>query len=204
VVDRPTNIGPVVSDGVPTSSSSSSSPSSSSSKELPPAKGGASGGASGGGDAPRDVAQQEQQQQQQLARGANRTAIFESTSNAGQRGQLKTGTITINDRSYTFRSGGYGNGNLPPGEYRVTPHMWNRTDSSYSVDGVGYTFALNDVYDPRVRATRTLLRIHPDGGVPGTLGCIGIVGDGGVQRRFRDDMRAEFARSGSGFTLTVR
>lgn len=148
--------------------------------------------------------QPEQKQQPWYGGGANRTAIFQATRNEGQRNQLKSGTITINDRAYTFRSGGYGRGNLPPGEYRVTPHMWSRSESSYSVAGVGYTFALSDKYDPRVGGTRQLLRIHPDGGVAGTEGCIGIVGDAETQRRFREDMRAELNRSGGSFTLSVR
>jgi hypothetical protein len=72
------------------------------------------------------------------------------------------------------------------------------------VGGVGYSFALNDAYDPRVRARRTLLRIHPDGGVEGTEGCIGIVGGAAVQRQFVADMRAQLARGGGSFALTVR
>jgi hypothetical protein len=37
-------------------------------------------------------------------------------------------------------------------------------------DGVGFSVDL----DPLFQTNRTLLRIHPDGNVPGTLGCIGI------------------------------
>jgi peptidoglycan hydrolase-like protein with peptidoglycan-binding domain len=136
--------------------------------------------------------------------GDNRTAVIEATSQTGQRNQLATGTITINGTPYQFRSGGYGRGNLPRGDYEITPHQWSRRDRSMSVDGVGYSFAMSDRYDPRVGATRTLLRIHPDGGVPGTLGCIGIVGDAATQRRFLADMRAELQRSGGRFTLSVQ
>jgi hypothetical protein len=71
------------------------------------------------------------------------------------------------------------------------------------VDGVGYSFALNNKYDPRVGATRSLLRIHPDGGNAGTLGCIGIVGNAAVQRQFRQDMLAELRRSGGHYKLRV-
>lgn len=149
--------------------------------------------------------EREQQKQAQAPAGENCTAIFESTTYAGERRQMKTGTITINGHGYPFRSGGYGNGNLPPGTYRVTPHMWSRSDASMSVGGVGYSFALNDAFDPRLRVRRTLLRIHPDGGVVGTEGCIGIIGNAAVQRQFLGDMRAQFARSrGGSFTLTVR
>jgi hypothetical protein len=117
---------------------------------------------------------------------------------------MMTGRITINNQTYDFRSGGHGRGNLPPGNYTVTPHLWDRSENSFSVGGVGYSFAMSDAYDSRVDATRTLLRIHPDGGVQGTLGCIGIVGNAATQRAFREDMRAEFSRSNNRFTLTVQ
>ena len=73
-----------------------------------------------------------------------------------------------------------------------------------SVGGVGYSFAMSDKYDSRVNGTRTLLRIHPDGGSAGTEGCLGIVGNADVQRRFREDMLAEIRRNGGSYTLTVR
>jgi peptidoglycan hydrolase-like protein with peptidoglycan-binding domain len=133
----------------------------------------------------------------------NRTAVIERTTQTGARNQMAHGEITINGNTYAFRSGGHGKGNLPPGDYTITPHLWNRSDRSMNVDGVGYSFAMSNKYDSRVRATRDLLRIHPDGGVAGTLGCIGIVGNGDVQRRFREDMRAELQRSGGRFTLSV-
>lgn len=140
------------------------------------------------------------------ARGSvpNRTATVDSVQNKGARNQLTTGRITINGNTYQYRSGGHGKGNLPPGSYTVTPHLWNRSDRSMNVGGVGYSFALSDKYDSRVDATRSLLRIHPDGGTPGTLGCIGIVGDGATQARFREDMRAELNRSGGRFQLQVQ
>ncbi|MEW5854658.1 MAG: peptidoglycan-binding domain-containing protein [Myxococcota bacterium] len=134
----------------------------------------------------------------------NRTAEFQSVSKAGQRNQMMTGQITVNGNTYTFRTGGHGRGNLPKGDYTITPHLWSRNDRSMNVGGVGYSFAMSDKYDPRVGGTRSLLRIHPDGGSAGTEGCIGIVGDAATQRRFREDMRAELARNGGRFTLTVR
>jgi hypothetical protein len=138
------------------------------------------------------------------ASGADRTANITNVSRAGRRDQLVTGNVTVNGHSYSFRSGGFGRGSLPPGPYTVTPHLWNRSDRSMSVGGVGYSFALSDKFDPRVGGTRRLLRIHPDGGTPGTEGCMGIVGDAATQRRFREDMRAELARNGGRFTLNVR
>jgi hypothetical protein len=117
---------------------------------------------------------------------------------------MATGTITVNGKTYSFKSGGAGKGNLPKGSYTVTRHMNTRTDKkSMMKDGVGYSFALNNKYDARVGATRTALRIHPDGGRPGTIGCIGIQGNGATQRQFRSDMNAELARNGGKYSLTV-
>jgi hypothetical protein len=135
--------------------------------------------------------------------GTNRTASFDSVRGPGTRSQMITGRITINGNTYNFRTGGHGRGSLPPGSYTISPHLWSRRDRSMSVDGVGYSFAMSDKYDPRVRGTRSLLRIHPDGGSAGTEGCVGIVGNGDVQRRFREDMRAELNRNGGRFTLQV-
>lgn len=135
--------------------------------------------------------------------GGNRTATFDSVRNAGARNQMVTGRITVNGNTYDFRSGGHGRGSLPPGEYNVTPHMWSRNTAGMTSGGVGYSFALSDKYDARVGDTRSLLRIHPDGGSAGTQGCIGIVGGADVQRRFVEDMRAELARNGGSFSLRV-
>src|SRR5689334_21913981 len=98
--------------------------------------------------------------------GKDRTATTEGTSKVGARNQMTTGKITINGHTYTYRSGGFGKGNLPKGDYKVTPHMWNRNTKGMVVDGVGFSFALSDKFDPRVGETRSLLRIHPDGGTP--------------------------------------
>jgi hypothetical protein len=72
-----------------------------------------------------------------------------------------------------------------------------------TVGDVGFSFALSDKYDRRVGGTRTLLRIHPDGGTAGTAGCIGIVGGKEVQAQFRDDLTAEIRRAGGKLRLTV-
>lgn len=134
--------------------------------------------------------------------GQEGKATFERVLTRG-RGQLVEGKITVNGNQYRFRSGGGGNGNLPPGTYRVTPHLNSRSDYSMSVDGVGYSFAMSDKFDPRVGQSRGLLRIHPDGGGPGTVGCIGIVGNGATQAQFRRDMNAAIRRAGGAYTLTV-
>ncbi|MBI4818148.1 MAG: peptidoglycan-binding protein [Deltaproteobacteria bacterium] len=133
---------------------------------------------------------------------ANKTASFDRVSKQG-RDQMVEGKVTINGNSYSFRSGGWGRGSLPAGEYKVTANAWNTRQEGMNVGGVGYKFNLSDKYDPRVGDTRTQLLIHPDGGTAGTRGCVGIVGDVATQRRFREDMRAELARNGGSFTLRV-
>lgn len=136
---------------------------------------------------------------------ANQTAVFDQVvRNAGRTNQMVQGRITINGNTYQFRSGGGGKGNLPKGDYKIERHRDYRKDASMSVGGEGYSFKMSDKYDPRVGATRTLLRIHPDGRGPGTIGCIGIVGDAATQRRFRADMLAELQRNGGSFNLAVR
>jgi len=130
-------------------------------------------------------------------------ATVDKITNKGARNQMTTGRVTINGHEYTYRSGGHGRGNLPNGDYKVTPHMWSRNTPGMVVGGVGFSFALSDKFDPRVGGTRTELRIHPDGGSAGTNGCMGIVGNADVQRRFREDMRAELNRRGGSFTLHV-
>jgi lysozyme family protein len=139
----------------------------------------------------------------QSGEGANRTATFDHVAGAGRRNQMVAGRITVNGHTYSFRSGGFGRGNLPPGPYTVTPHQWTRSDRSMSVDGVGYSFALSNSRDSRVGGVRDNLRIHPDGGTAGTEGCLGIVGNGALQRQFRADMRAELDRGGGRFTLHI-
>jgi len=133
----------------------------------------------------------------------NLTAQFEATSRAGQPRQMMSGRITVNNQTYDFCSGGHGRGYLPAGTYVVTTHRWDRSERGFSVGGVGYSFAVSDKYDTRVGDTRTLLRIHPDGGSAGTNGCIGIVGNASVQRTFREGMRAGLNRSSNRVSLRV-
>jgi hypothetical protein len=127
-----------------------------------------------------------------------------SYRNRGQLNQMTLGTITVNGRTYNFRCGGMGRGSIPFGDYDVTPHLWSRNEPpGMVVDGVGWSVALNDKWDDRVGDTRTELRIHPDGASEGTAGCIGIVGNGETQKRFREDIRAVFEQLGDGLTLRI-
>jgi RHS repeat-associated protein len=81
--------------------------------------------------------------------------------------------FTFNGVTYTAVSGNSRNTPLLPGLYKAS-FLRNRTESGY-VDPNGLGWSVN--LDPLFGTARTLLRIHPDGGPPGTLGCIGIKGD---------------------------
>jgi hypothetical protein len=135
--------------------------------------------------------------------GGHLRATVDRVRNRGARNQMTEGSITVNGNTYRYASGGSGRGSLPNGTYKVTRHLDSRSDRTMSVGGVGWSFALNDKFDPRVGATRSLLRIHPDGGNKGTIGCMGIQGDAATQRRFRADMLAELRRNGGSMQLTV-
>jgi hypothetical protein len=135
-----------------------------------------------------------------------RTDLVASISNVvnpGARNQMMEGTMNVAGTQYAYRSGGGGRGSLPPGTYVVTEHRPSRDTPGMTVGDVGFSFALSDKYDRRVGGTRTLLRIHPDGGTAGTAGCIGIVGGKEVQAQFRDDLTAEIRRAGGKLRLTV-
>lgn len=77
-------------------------------------------------------------------------------------------------------------GPLPPGRYRVSNFRSDRSDTAAMIrDGVSYSFNLDPIDGTKVYG-RSLFRIHPDGGVPGTLGCVGILGEANEQQRFKD------------------
>jgi hypothetical protein len=117
------------------------------------------------------------------------------------------GVLNIGNEQYNFRSGGGGEGYLPFGTYNIT-NCRIRTDignmPTIFINGFGYSCDLNDIQlDPRTGTSRDLLRIHPDGGGPGTIGCIGIVGDISTQQRFWDSIRLYTSAKGGSATITV-
>lgn len=68
------------------------------------------------------------------------------------------------------RSGGWGNGPAPEGVYKV--------EAARVVSGTGFKGTVTSWFAsivPKFTTSRTELGIHPDGGVPGTLGCIGVL-----------------------------
>jgi Mannosyl-glycoprotein endo-beta-N-acetylglucosaminidase len=134
---------------------------------------------------------------------AHVTASIAQVVNPGAPNEMIQGSLNVAGKPYEYKSGGYGRGDLPPGEYIVTEHRYSRDTPGMTVGDVGFSFALTDKYDQRVGGTRTLLRIHPDGGTAGTAGCIGIVGGKDVQKQFRDDMTTAIRQAGGQLRLVV-
>jgi hypothetical protein len=130
-------------------------------------------------------------------------AEFTNINNPNKINASADGVIVLNGNTYFFRSGGGGYGYLPAGTYTVTRGRLRNDVSSMMVDGYGYSFDLTDSYDSRVDRTRTLLRIHPDGGGPGTAGCIGIEGDKSTQERFYSDLNAQIKTEGGTYQIKV-
>lgn len=74
--------------------------------------------------------------------------------------------------SFEARSGPYGKGALPEGRYKGT-NLRPRTKKGMTCpDGTGWSVDVNTASGQG--NGRTDLRVHPDGNVQGTEGCIGI------------------------------
>ena len=78
---------------------------------------------------------------------------------------MKDGKIL---HKFSANSGGWGSGHLPFGEYKCHAA---RALPSNSPEGLG-TWIVG--LEPLFETNRYNLAIHKDGGVPGTLGCVGI------------------------------
>ncbi len=96
-------------------------------------------------------------------------------------------------------SGPHGLGRLPEGVY-MGSKLQKRTDKAMSCpDGAGWSLNL----DPTFKTTRDLLRIHPDGNVPGTLGCIGP-SCGAGQQTVHDALRGYFREGWTSIPVIVQ
>jgi hypothetical protein len=73
-------------------------------------------------------------------------------------------------RSWPAISGPWGKGSLPDGTYTIQRPMLTSEPSMKDSNGFGWKARL----EPSFSTERFGLLIHPDGGVTGTLGCIGI------------------------------
>ena len=87
---------------------------------------------------------------------------------------------------------------LPNGAY-MTNNYRERTDNvGFINDGVGFSIDLLPLFS----TNRTDLRIHPDGGFPGTKGCIGLSGEKSELQEFIDIV-TPFYLSGAKIKLNV-
>ena len=85
-----------------------------------------------------------------------------------------TGRLFFRNFEIAFKSGGYGKGAAPKGEYTAHSYMDIAKDfpnsDAYSKFGIGFFVRI----DAEFPSDRKDLGIHFDGNVPGTLGCIGL------------------------------
>jgi hypothetical protein len=95
--------------------------------------------------------------------------------NASHGDKRADGYLIIPSRAFVCEacSGSTSLAPLPPGRY-IGSNFRLRTDPKMTLDGVGFSVDLSDIWDPATRRARSALRIHPDGNLPGTEGCIGI------------------------------
>ena len=81
--------------------------------------------------------------------------------------------VSGNGTAYTLQNGEYSCSSF---RYRSS----SEANGGYYNNGYGFSINLN----PRFTTERTLLRIHPDGGRSGTLGCIGLTGGANELQQF--------------------
>jgi len=82
---------------------------------------------------------------------------------------LATGVLFFRNFEIAFKSGGWGKGAAPKGEYKAVSYR-NESGNAYSLFNIGFFVHIV----PQFETDRTELGIHFDGSVPGTLGCIGL------------------------------
>lgn len=90
---------------------------------------------------------------------------------------LNRGYLSWNGRSYRAVSGPFKVGALEPGRYRVeinnvVTNIDNNIGLQDPITKQGWFIPITPLFN----SDRTGLGIHPDGGNPGTEGCIGIQG----------------------------
>ena len=148
----------------------------------------------------------------------NRSSGAFGTQTVGGRASMKTGTLVLKDPktgkvlgSYKFRSGGFGRGAAPWGNYEVSNGYRRNDHRGMKVGKVGYSFNLTQkgmpptqAKDPRFSTPRSQLLIHPDGNAKGTMGCIGIVGGEAIQADFYRKAKALQNKYGGKFNLSFR
>lgn len=98
--------------------------------------------------------------------------------------------------SYDAVGGPWGNGSPENGDYMVNtlqdrgPNGWY--NKGMTKEGIGFSLNL----DPQFKTGRSLLRIHPDGNLFGTQGCVGLLCGKNGLIEFRDLMRSTISKQG--------
>ena len=137
----------------------------------------------------------------------------------------KVGMLQLRDTdgsilgTYNYVNGGYGRGYIPAGDYLIQSPQQVRPDQfkAMSIDNVAYKFPVasssgsTEIPDSRVQniptgdnprgGPRDGIMIHPDGGSRGTMGCIGIQGDGRVQKDFYEKLSYLINQNGGSYPL---
>ncbi len=108
------------------------------------------------------------------------------------------GSQCVEDSYAAISGNSKGQNALPSGDYSCS-NLRIRTDYRMVREGVGFSLNL----DPKFETTRTLLRIHPDGNLPGTLGCIGLKESAIRLNRFYNSMARYFRGNSNSINLNV-
>ncbi len=119
-------------------------------------------------------------------------------------GTIIDGVITLRGQMYKATSGCVGGqvygsywvtaqSPIPPGSGYKIDLRWNYSDLT-GIAGRFYHILPDPIIEPETHARRTEIGLHQDNGVPGTSGCIGVVGrDWGRLCNVLDEM-AKFNR----------
>ena len=86
----------------------------------------------------------------------------------------KLGFLCIGQNKYSCVSGKYGLGALPKGQYKINKCYKLKPVKGKTEPYTGLEFPWVAKLTPQFQTNRSKLLIHPDGGVEGTRGCIGI------------------------------
>lgn len=90
---------------------------------------------------------------------------------------ISSGILTWGATHYTATSGPHGKGALPLGGYTIKVRhtvVGNHLASGFKDNMTGNSWFIP--LDPVFSTTRSGFGIHPDGNIPGTLGCVGLTG----------------------------
>jgi RHS repeat-associated protein len=98
---------------------------------------------------------------------------------------------------YSAVSGPYGEGRLPEGIYTGDNLRVRNDNTAMMCPNGGWSLDLT----PDFQTDRTLLRIHPDGNKPGTLGCIGV--NCTASGQLYNDLRSYFKSGNSSIPVIV-